>query len=143
MDPKKFEQSINNLEDSTKKALVNGYTELSADWEIKETILDKKNFDKIGEENKNKIDDLLTMLYENLGWLSEDMDFRRVGYKQKFELLQSIYTIIQLRRPFLGKPYLECHKCGGRIRRQGDKFSLPQCDKCGLIMNFDSSIINL
>lgn len=142
MDSKEFEQSVNNLENTIKEDLVNGYTELSVDWEIKETILDKKDFDKIGEENKKKIDDLLSMLYENLGWPSEDMDFRRVGYKQKFELLRSIYTMIQLRRPFLGKPYLECHKCGGRIRSSADKFSLPQCDKCGLMMNYDENIVN-
>ena len=53
MDPKKFEQSINNLNNSDKKVLVNGYADLSANWEIKETILDKKDFNEISNENKN------------------------------------------------------------------------------------------
>ena len=150
----KFKEAISNLENPVKKLLVNGYIELSSSEEVRmsgcdnlmhymKTRKDSRIKIKFNDKNKKKIDNLLAIFYKNMGWPTEDMDFQKVEYNRKFELLRSIYTLIQLRQPFLSKPYLECHECGGRIRRQGDKWFLPQCDKCGMMISFDRNIINL
>ena len=122
-----FEAAIKNLSEKIKKEIVNGFANL--------------NFAKNKNEEVNR---LLEILYKNMNWDTEQMDFSKTNSKKKYQLLRSIYTIIQMEKPLFGRPYLKCHKCGGKIMvKDNDPYSLPMCQGCGLIMDYDDSLIKL
>lgn len=151
-----FETAIKNLSEEVKKRIVEGFIDLN-DEEMRESTFDNlmegitKGFDKKSERKLNfssgtikKIDELIKMLYENFDYPTNEMDFEKIGHEKKYNLLRSIYTIIQMEKPLLGRPYIKCHKCGGKIMtKDNDPYSLPMCQGCGLIMDYDDSLIKL
>lgn len=150
MNTKQLQQGIKNLDNPTKKRLRGGYIDLSSSEEMQDAAFDaitkriagvsyKQEKIKFSEENKKKIDELVELLYKNMGWDTEEMNFGQANYQQKFDLLRSIYTLLQLRKPFPGKPYLECHACEGQITIKNE--SISKCKNCGLIVNYDKNIV--
>ena len=122
MNSAEFEAQIKSFDSQTKQTIVEKFSSMRGEW------------------IEDATEELVPLIYKTMGWPVEDMSFKKTEFSKKYFLVRSIYTILQMKKKFWGKPVLICHKCQQEMTLSGRNF---ECKSCNVVVDFNPDLMEV